>query len=113
MITNRRTVERPASLSEALGIDAQVTEWMWDALCAQTDPDAFHPEQADAVTSVAAAKAVCVVCPVLAECRSYALEHGERYGVWGGLSERERAALRRAENTRSVCVPIENEEHAA
>ena len=39
------------------------------------------------------AKAVCNVCSVRGECLSYAIEHGERHGVWGGLNESERAAL--------------------
>jgi WhiB family redox-sensing transcriptional regulator len=37
-----------------------------------------------------AAKKICERCPVLAECRSYALEREERFGVWGGLTEAER-----------------------
>lgn len=36
------------------------------------------------------AKEVCAECPVLAQCREYALETGEPYGVWGGLTEMER-----------------------
>lgn len=91
MITNRRTAARAASLSEVLGIDAQATEWMRDGLCAQTDPDAFHPDEHG---SVEPAKAVCAVCPVLAECRAYALKTGQRFGVWGGLSARERQQIR-------------------
>ncbi|SNR62460.1 WhiB family transcriptional regulator, redox-sensing transcriptional regulator [Haloechinothrix alba] len=39
------------------------------------------------------AKAVCRSCPVLVDCRSYALRAGERYGVWGGLDEAERKKL--------------------
>lgn len=88
----RQMTRRPASLSELLGIDAQATEWMRDAVCAQTDPDAFHPDKSG---SVEPAKAVCAVCPVLAECRAYALETGQRFGVWGGLSANERQQIRR------------------
>ncbi|MFL6123737.1 WhiB family transcriptional regulator [Actinophytocola sp.] len=91
MITNHRTAVRATSLSELLGIDAQATEWMRDALCAQTDPEAFYPDEHG---SVAPAKAVCAVCPVLAECRAYALETGQRFGVWGGLSAHERQQIR-------------------
>ena len=91
MIANRRTAVRVVSLSEVLGIDAQATVWMWDALCAQTDPEAFYPDEHG---SVGPAKAVCAVCPVLAECRAYALETDQRFGVWGGLSARERQQIR-------------------
>jgi hypothetical protein len=92
VIVNRQTAARAASLGEVLGIDAQATVWMRDGLCAQTDPEAFHPDKSG---SVAPAKAVCAVCPVLAECRGYALETGQRFGVWGGLSANERQQIRR------------------
>ena len=93
MIANRRSAARAVSLGEVLGIDVQATAWMWDALCAQTDPEAFYPG-ADEYDAMVAAKAVCAVCPVLAECRAYALETGQRFGVWGGLSARERQKIR-------------------
>lgn len=68
--------------------------WTWwaDALCAQTDPEAFYPPKGG---TAAPAKAVCRECPVRAECLEFALTHDERFGVWGGLSERERRALKR------------------
>ncbi|WP_288815155.1 WhiB family transcriptional regulator, partial [uncultured Varibaculum sp.] len=62
------------------------------ALCAQTDPEAFFPEKGG---STREAKAVCELCEVRDECLSYALENDERFGIWGGLSERERRRLRR------------------
>lgn len=68
-------------------------EWTVDALCAQTDPEAYFPEKGG---STREAKAICRDCPVTTECLTYALEHNERYGVWGGLSERERRRLRPA-----------------
>ena len=67
-------------------------EWHDHALCAQTDPDAFHPDKGE---SAREAKRVCRQCPVQAECLRYALDHDERWGIWGGLSERERNRLRR------------------
>jgi len=67
--------------------------WMADAVCAQTDPDAFYPEKGD---PCGPAKAVCAGCPVAAECLEYALAHDERFGVWGGTSEKERRVLRAA-----------------
>ena len=67
-------------------------DWQDLALCAQTDPDSFFPEKGE---SPRPAKRVCAACEVRAECLQYALDHGERFGVWGGLSERERRALAR------------------
>ena len=66
--------------------------WMSDALCAQTDPDAFYPEKGGSTRD---AKRVCSVCPVRDECLRFAIEHNERWGVWGGYSERERRRLMR------------------
>lgn len=65
--------------------------WREHALCAQTDPEAFFPEKGG---STREAKKVCQSCPVRTECLSYALDHDERFGIWGGLSERERRRLR-------------------
>lgn len=67
-------------------------EWMDDGLCAQTDPEAFFPERG---ASTRAAKKVCLACTVHAECLTYALDHKERFGIWGSLSERERRAMDR------------------
>lgn len=67
--------------------------WQERALCAQTDPEAFFPEKGG---STREAKKVCLSCEVRVECLEYALTHDERFGIWGGLSERERRRLRRA-----------------
>ena len=66
----------------------------WQALarCTETDPDAFFPEQGEPNTR---AKMICRGCEVRGECLGYALEHDEPFGIWGGLSERERRALKR------------------
>jgi WhiB family transcriptional regulator, redox-sensing transcriptional regulator len=67
-------------------------EWYVLALCAETDPEAFFPEKGG---STREAKKICLGCPVKAECLDYALAHDERFGIWGGLSERERRRLKR------------------
>jgi WhiB family redox-sensing transcriptional regulator len=72
--------------------DEGLMGWQERALCAQTDPEAFFPEKGG---STREAKKVCVSCDVRAECLEYALEHDERFGIWGGLSERERRKLKR------------------
>src|SRR5438309_111487 len=71
---------------------AEEQEWQEDALCAQTDPEAFFPEKGG---STREAKRICQGCDVRAECLEYALAHDERFGIWGGLSERERRKLKK------------------
>ena len=66
--------------------------WQVDALCSQTDPEAFFPEKGGSTRD---AKRICTTCEVRTECLEYALQNDERFGIWGGLSERERRRLRR------------------
>jgi WhiB family redox-sensing transcriptional regulator len=88
-----RYTEGAASFAQLLDLPLVVdAAWVADAVCAQTDPDAFYPEKGEPTR---AAKAMCARCPVTEQCLEYALENNERYGVWGGLSERERRALQR------------------
>jgi WhiB family transcriptional regulator, redox-sensing transcriptional regulator len=75
------------------GQDDEEQDWQERALCAQTDPEAFFPEKGG---STREAKRICSGCEVRAECLDYALAHDERFGIWGGLSERERRRLRHA-----------------
>lgn len=67
-------------------------EWYERALCPQTDPDAFFPEKGG---STREAKRICLGCPVRDQCLKWALDNDERFGIWGGLSERERRRLKR------------------
>ena len=80
-----------ADLAEIFGLPEEQS-WQERALCAQTDPEAFFPEKGG---STREAKRICTGCEVRAECLEYALEHDERFGIWGGLSERERRRLKR------------------
>ena len=66
--------------------------WQADALCAQTDPEAFFPEKGGSTRD---AKRICTSCDVRGECLEYALNNDERFGIWGGLSERERRKLKK------------------
>ena len=61
--------------------------WRSDALCAQTDPEAFFPGKGG---STQEAKKVCADCTVRKQCLEWAIDHYERFGIWGGMSERER-----------------------
>ncbi|PZR54363.1 WhiB family transcriptional regulator [Xylanimonas oleitrophica] len=72
--------------------DETLLGWQERALCAQTDPEAFFPEKGG---STREAKKVCASCEVRSECLDYALANDERFGIWGGLSERERRKLKR------------------
>ena len=78
--------------------DGEEPEWQERALCAQTDPEAFFPEKGG---STREAKKICVGCEVKDECLEYALGHDERFGIWGGLSERERRRLKTARRNAS------------
>ncbi|MCV7193233.1 WhiB family transcriptional regulator [Mycolicibacterium brumae] len=73
-------------------IDPEDNQWQERALCAQTDPEAFFPEKGG---STREAKRICLGCEVKDACLEYALANDERFGIWGGLSERERRRLKR------------------
>ena len=81
---------RSMSLDDLFGAAEQ--EWQEQALCAQTDPEAFFPEKGG---STREAKRICQACAVRDECLEYALLNDERFGIWGGLSERERRRVKR------------------
>lgn len=79
----------------------EVPDWFDKALCAQIDNDPFFPEKGG---STKEAKSVCTRCTVSAECLDYALAHNERYGIWGGMSERER---------RKITADLDNQQEPA
>lgn len=66
--------------------------WKEKAACRGMDTAIFFPEQGQPNTL---ALAVCKTCPVSQECLNFALSNYERYGVWGGKSERKRRAIRK------------------
>lgn len=66
--------------------------WQDDANCLGVDPDLFFPERG---ASTREAKEVCRACSVKTQCLEYALVNGEKFGIWGGMSERERRRIRR------------------
>src|SRR3978361_2516851 len=85
-------IRDPESHAPFAGLIAAGDEsWRLDGLCAETDPEAFFPEKGGSTRD---AKRVCAGCPVRLECLEYALGNDERFGIWGGLSERERRRVR-------------------
>ena len=78
------------------GVDGQRDDelsWQRLANCLGVDPDLFFPERG---ASTREAKEVCRGCVVRDDCLDYALANGEKFGIWGGMSERERRRVRRA-----------------
>jgi WhiB family redox-sensing transcriptional regulator len=66
--------------------------WWARAECKGVDPELWFPDRGG---DTRPAKEVCRGCVVRKQCLEYALAGGERFGIWGGMSERERRALRR------------------
>jgi WhiB family redox-sensing transcriptional regulator len=97
-IDGDRVVDRMDGPAQELGMLTELydptdeQDWQERALCAQTDPEAFFPEKGG---STREAKRICLGCEVRSECLEYALAHDERFGIWGGLSERERRKLKK------------------
>ncbi len=79
-----------AKLIEALAVDE--LSWQDYANCRGADADLFFPERG---ASTRRAKAICRACDVRVECLEFAIANGEKFGIWGGLSERERRRIRR------------------
>ncbi|WP_426566404.1 WhiB family transcriptional regulator [Angustibacter sp. McL0619] len=91
------STEPVASIVLTAGFDEQ--PWAVDARCAETDPDAFFPEKGG---STREAKKVCVTCDVREQCLEWALARNEQFGIWGGLSERERRRLQKDRNAAGI-----------
>ncbi len=81
-----------AELASRIEAPDEERAWMVDAKCLDADPEAFFPEKGG---STREAKRICAACPVRQECLDYAMSNDERFGIWGGLSERERRRLKR------------------
>ena len=72
-------------------------DWRHQSACRDEDPELFFPvgNTGPAITQIEEAKKVCNRCIVKEPCLAWALESGQDAGVWGGLSEDERRALKR------------------
>lgn len=80
-------------------------EWQYQGACRDVDKALFfHPEGERGAARRQrdnAAKAICASCPVLEQCREHALAVREPYGVWGGLTENERAEILQSQTRRA------------
>ncbi|MEX2532634.1 MAG: WhiB family transcriptional regulator [Nitriliruptoraceae bacterium] len=81
-----------SELTTKLALDADDRVWVLEAKCLDADPEAFFPEKGG---STREAKRICTACPVRNDCLEHALVNDERFGIWGGLSERERRRMKR------------------
>jgi WhiB family redox-sensing transcriptional regulator len=79
-----------SKLIEALAVDQLL--WQDYANCRGADADLFFPERG---ASTRRAKSICGACEVRIDCLEYAIVNGEKFGIWGGMSERERRRVRR------------------
>ncbi|GAB7035605.1 WhiB family transcriptional regulator [Streptomyces sp. NPDC021749] len=72
-------------------------DWRHRARCRDEDPELFFPvgSTGPSLLQIQEAKAVCRQCPVIAECRDWAITSGQDNGIWGGMDEDERRAERR------------------
>lgn len=64
-----------------------------DALCAETDPDAFFPEKGGKVRAV---EAICAACEIRLQCLQWSMDNAEQHGTWAGVSENRRKQILRA-----------------
>ena len=90
--TGRSTGERRINTMGIIAKPDLDTDWKDSSNCLGVDPDLFFPERG---ASTREAKEVCRGCIVREDCLEYALLNGEKFGIWGGMSERERRRIRR------------------
>jgi WhiB family transcriptional regulator, redox-sensing transcriptional regulator len=86
----------------ATGWEHEPTPWVQHAACHGSPPDLWFPARGDTTIQ---AKAICRQCPVRAECLAYALRWHIGFGIWGGLSERERRLLGPTPKPRRLAAP--------
>jgi WhiB family transcriptional regulator, redox-sensing transcriptional regulator len=91
----------------------QPDDWRSGAACRNEDPELFFARDGEGPNSdslrkrVRLAKAVCKQCEVTSECLQYALKHDQRIGVWGGMTEDERVALKRSGSRRMGATALQ------
>lgn len=76
-----------------------MTDWQQDGACRGLDVEIFFPAHGE---DTSRPKAICGMCQVRVRCLAYAIAHGERFGIWGGLTAKERARLGAEERAKIV-----------
>lgn len=84
-------------LASSLALGEADYDWREGALCRDTDPELFFPvgTTGKALVAIDKAKEICDECPVRVPCLDFALETNQDSGIWGGMSEEDRRAIRR------------------
>ena len=100
--------QRTSNLARLFAVEPE-NDWRPDAACRGLDPELFFSSdeianRQERQDREAEAKAVCARCPVRTECLAYAIDAGERYGIWGGLDPVERRALVRARSREAAAT---------
>lgn len=76
-------------------LGSEKERWVALANCRGSDPEIFYPPRFAGRNANVAAKAICAECLVVEECLEYGLVIGDKFGIYGGKTERERRAIRR------------------
>lgn len=86
-----------SNLASTLALALADDDWRDHAMCRDTDPELFFPvgTTGQALVTQDHAKRVCTLCSVQQQCLDYALDTNQDSGIWGGLTEDERRAIRR------------------
>jgi WhiB family redox-sensing transcriptional regulator len=92
-VPGRQSRGRLPPVNDLMKLLAEDRSWQSRANCMGVDPDLFFPERG---ASTKEAKEVCRGCVVKDDCLEFALRNSEKFGIWGGMSERERRRVRRA-----------------
>jgi WhiB family transcriptional regulator, redox-sensing transcriptional regulator len=81
-----------------------MADWRYNAACLDEDPETFFPDgtTGENVYRIAAAKAVCRGCDVIGACADYAVNTGQKEGIWGGLTKEERRSMKRRETRQAA-----------
>jgi WhiB family redox-sensing transcriptional regulator len=74
--------------------------WRAASACLNADPDMFFPVAAGTAASKETARAlrICQGCPVRQQCLDFAMQSGEKDGIWGGTTPEQRIRARRGRN---------------
>jgi len=73
--------------------------WTQEGLCGQSDPELFFPDKGE---SGKVAKRICLACPVRTACLRWAVDTQQQWGVWGGMTSRERRRIRKERHQRAA-----------